>query len=385
MLLFLVMRRTVLVQERSAGVDSGNVSKLALGALLIGASALSGNALLGAVAGGIGVNWASEALGGVVAAGAPGLQPGSALARAYERALRRAVAELRRQYQQQYGKQEQPTAFALLAESAGAVAQAEYPRVADIGATQQELARGLDGLLHGHAERQVAWLKANLLEQTALAFQQELANDPEAWRLLHGWLLQTVAQQQSALGRTVERLPEIMRQLQNPGILLDALDDATGRLAAMLDALRAELQRIAAGGAPAPARTHAQTVSGNAQVGVAVAGDVHGPITYQTGGINFGSGNTIGSIGDVVAGDKIGGDKVSGDKVMGDKVINYGAPRPADTAPEHLRRLIELHTRRLRVLDEQATRAGYNARPEVLNEIDDIRAEIARLQALLEP
>lgn len=35
----------------------------------------------------------------------------------------------------------------------------------------------------------------------------------------------------------------------------------------------------------------------------------------QTGGINFGVGNSIGQMGDVVAGDKIGGDKVAGDKI----------------------------------------------------------------------
>jgi hypothetical protein len=35
----------------------------------------------------------------------------------------------------------------------------------------------------------------------------------------------------------------------------------------------------------------------------------------QSGGINFGVGNSIGQIGDVVAGDKIGGDKVAGDKI----------------------------------------------------------------------
>jgi hypothetical protein len=368
-------------------VDRGDVGKLALGALLIGASALSGTALLGAVAGGIGVNWASDALGSVVAAGSPALQPGSALARAYERALRRAVSELRRQYQQQYGKQEQPTAFALLAESAGAVAQAEYPRVADIGAAQQELARGLDGLLHGHGERQVAWIKAGLLEQTALSFQQELATDPEAWRLFHGWLLQTIAQQQAALGRAVERLPEVVRQLQNPDGALDAFDDAADRLADLLDTLRAELGRIAAG---SPARSHTQTIGDGAQVGVAVAGDVHGSVTHQSGGINLGSGNTVGTIGDIVAGDKVGGDKVTGDKVGGDKVlgnkvINYGAPQPAYTDADSVKRLIAENTRRLQVLEIQAARTGYRTSPEVLNEIEDTRREIARLRALLEP
>ena len=128
-----------------------------------------------------------------------------------------------------------------------------------------------------------------------------------------------------------------------------------------------------------PERAHTQDISGNAQVGVAIAGNVQGPVTHQSGGVNLGSGNTIDKIGDIVAGDKI-----AGDKVQGDKHVHFGAPRPADTGPDHIQRLLDLHTRRLRVLEEQATRTGYNTQPEVLTEIDDIRAEIARLHALLE-
>ncbi|MBK9941552.1 MAG: caspase family protein [Kouleothrix sp.] len=69
-------------------------------------------------------------------------------------------------------------------------------------------------------------------------------------------------------------------------------------------------------------RQHQQTIGGNARVGVAVAGDVHGTITHteQSGGINLGSGNTIGTIGDLVAGDKVQGDTVMGDKVSGDTI-----------------------------------------------------------------
>jgi hypothetical protein len=40
-----------------------------------------------------------------------------------------------------------------------------------------------------------------------------------------------------------------------------------------------------------------------------------GIVQNQSGGINFGVGNRIGQVGDVVAGDKIGGDKVAGDKI----------------------------------------------------------------------
>lgn len=366
-------------------MDRANASKLAAGTLLVGASLLSGNAALITAAGGVGVNWASEALGDVWRTAVPPIQAGSPLARAYERALRRAVTDLRKQYQGAYGKQQDLKAFELVSAGADSVALAEYPTgIVSAETAQRALARSLDGLLHGHDERQVAWIKARLLEQTALAFQHELASDPEAWRLFHGWLTQQIAGHTAALSQALRELPRVLDALRNPTAMLGALDDATARLEAMLDDLREELRRIATGSGapPVPARTHSQTIGDSAQVGVAVAGDVHGPITHvqQSGGINFGSGNTIGSIGDIVA-----GDKVSGDKVLGDKVVNYGAPRPAETSPDHVRRLIDLHTRRLRVLEEQAALSGYNARPEVRTEIDDIRAEIARLEALLKP
>ena len=56
---------------------------------------------------------------------------------------------------------------------------------------------------------------------------------------------------------------------------------------------------------------------------------------------------------------------------------------PADTGPEHTRGQIDVLTRRLRVLEQQAAIFGYNVRPEVSMEIDDIRLQIARLQELL--
>lgn len=139
--------------------------------------------------------------------------------------------------------------------------------------------------------------------------------------------------------------------------------------------LREEIRRMSA-----PSRTHNLSIGQNAQVGTAIAGDVHGNITstQQSGGVNFGSGNTIKKMGDVVA-----GDKVAGDKVQGDKVVHYGAPKPADTGPEHTRGQIDVLTRRLRVLEQQAAIFGYNVRPEVSMEIDDIRLQIAQLQELL--
>lgn len=53
-------------------------------------------------------------------------------------------------------------------------------------------------------------------------------------------------------------------------------------------------------------RTHTQQIGEHAQVGTAIAGDVYGGVSsvQQSGGVNFGSGNKIERMGDVVAGNK---------------------------------------------------------------------------------
>lgn len=152
--------------------------------------------------------------------------------------------------------------------------------------------------------------------------------------------------QNSALAPAYEALAE---QLQVVPMAETALAQA-GQTAA-LEQLRDELRRLGKAGPFAGANINVQ----------------------QSGGVNMGIGNTIGEIGDVFA----------GDKVSGGKHIYYSSPRPADTSPEHLRRLIEARTQRLRVLELEAARTGYSARPEVLNEIKDLRTEIAQLEAQL--
>jgi hypothetical protein len=131
-----------------------------------------------------------------------------------------------------------------------------------------------------------------------------------------------------------------------------------------LQALVEEARRL--GLLPSAGRSHSQVIKDNAQVGVAVAGDVQGGVTLNQ-----------------PRGDIVHGDKVGGDKVQGDKIVHYGAPRPADTHPDHIKRLIDINTRRLRVLEEQAGRFGYSVPPHVQMEIEDVRAEITRLKELL--
>jgi hypothetical protein len=88
------------------------------------------------------------------------------------------------------------------------------------------------------------------------------------------------------------------------------LTDARRPLEALLAAKERELAALR-GEAPPATRSHSQTLGGGAKVGAASAGDVYGSVssTNQSGGVNFGSGNQIGSVGDIVAGDKVGGDK----------------------------------------------------------------------------
>ncbi len=50
---------------------------------------------------------------------------------------------------------------------------------------------------------------------------------------------------------------------------------------------------------------------------------------------------------------------------------------------EHMRRLLESHTRRLHELENRAATEGIRTPPEVTTEMEDIRAEIARLQQQL--
>jgi hypothetical protein len=82
---------------------------------------------------------------------------------------------------------------------------------------------------------------------------------------------------------------------------------------------------------------------------VAVNSNVHGDINHiqQSGVINLASGNTFGQLGDLMAGDKVAGGKVSGAKS-----IHYGTPKTTDTGPEHIHTLIDMHTRRLRILEQ---------------------------------
>ena len=229
---------------------ANDLQKTIAGALLFGASALTGNALLMSAAGGVGVNWTSEGLAGLWRQADGALTPGSALARAGGRAIRSAVTQLRRDYQQEYGKQADTSAFALVADCADDAAADIVPGDDPAIAAQHSLADALNALLHGHEERQRSFLERELLPATTTAFQRELENDADAWRGYYGTLLNALMSTQAALAGQIAQLPELIAHLQDEALARTALSDSYDQLLIEIKALREAIARMQQGARP---------------------------------------------------------------------------------------------------------------------------------------
>jgi len=245
---------------------ASDLEKTIAGALLFGASALTGNALLLALAGGVGVNWTSEGLVGLWQQRALKITPGTPLALAGERAIRRALGELRRAYRKQHGPQADTAAFELVAACASAAA-AELSTADEPGITaQRAFAGALTGLLHGHEERQALFLERELLPATAIAFQAELDADADAWRGYQSQMVAALAAAQAAMAAQLQRLPEVVALLRDESRARQALANSYERLEAEIAALRAAILQLSA-------RTGGARPVGKAYIESAVARD----------------------------------------------------------------------------------------------------------------
>ncbi|MBA3531519.1 MAG: CHAT domain-containing protein [Ardenticatenales bacterium] len=207
------------------------LTKTIAGALFTGASLLSGNAAFVTIAGGLGINWASEGLGSLADIVSPP-EAGSALARAHARALRNALSTLEAEYRRTSDPRGDGAAFALLALSADSLAQAEVtlPETPGLARAARTLADSLPALLHGHDERQVAWLQSRLLSAVARAFRAELEQDGDARQLFSMNLLLQIARHSQALGVAAAQLPGLLNALSTTSSQLDAIQRSQAAL-----------------------------------------------------------------------------------------------------------------------------------------------------------
>lgn len=204
-----------------------SANKLLAGALLAGMGIVTGEATLIATAGGVGVNWLAEGLAGLWPA--LGGKPSDPLARAYATAIHNAVDKLEADYARTVDPRADRAAFRLVSACADQVAAAEFPAGVDgVDTAQTALNAGLAALLHGHDERQAAFLRERLLPACAAAFQRQLVQDDDAWREFHGVILRALVANSTDLAAKMDRFLIVLAAWGDP------------------EASRAQLQRIEA-------------------------------------------------------------------------------------------------------------------------------------------
>lgn len=209
-----------------------STNKLLAGALLAGMGIITGQATLIAVAGGVGVNWLAEGLAGLWPA--LGGKPSDPLARAYAAAIHSAVGALETDYGRAVDPRTDRAAFRLVAACADQVAAAEFPPgVNSVDTAQTALDAGLAALLHGHNERQAAFLRQRLLVACAIAFRQQLVQDEDAWRVFHGSILQALAVNSAAMLAKMDRFLEVMAIWGDPAASRAQLGRIEAQLAEM--------------------------------------------------------------------------------------------------------------------------------------------------------
>lgn len=211
---------------------TSSANKLLAGALLAGMGIVTGEATLIATAGGVGVNWLAEGLAGLWPT--LGGKPSDPLARAYAAAIRSAVDKLKTDYARTVDPRVDRAAFHLVAACADQVATAEFPvGVSNVDTAQTALNASLAALLHGHDERQVAFLRERLLAACAVAFQRELVQQEAAWRAFHGLILQALAVNNASLQATMGRVADVLAAWGDPAASRAQLERIEAQLTAM--------------------------------------------------------------------------------------------------------------------------------------------------------
>lgn len=211
--------------------------KLLAGALLAGMGILTGEATLIATAGGIGVNWLADELGGLWPMVTRARGTSDPLTNAYAKAIRTAVQGLEDEYHHSIDPRARLTAFRLIAECAQDIAQAELPvEPLTVENVQGNLQAGLAALLFGHDERQVEFLQKKLLSACASSFRAQLMQDDAAWRAFHGVLLQAMTRNITTLMSKLNQFTDVLTVFGDPETMRTQLQRIEDHLASTAEA-----------------------------------------------------------------------------------------------------------------------------------------------------
>jgi hypothetical protein len=352
-------------------------TKLLIGSLLAGAAMLTGDVTLLATAGGIGVNWASEALPQLAN---QQLNSGSPLAQAGSSALRKALSDLEKQFRTSVNPNTERRSFRLLRETTGAVLDPAYPPgAANLADLQTTIATSLDDLLHGHDAQEVAFLRTHLLPALVRRFREELDSNDAAWRAFHGRLIEQLHARAAQPNPPADLTPLITR-LDNQQQALDALRDGDSALEQCLAHMKELITRLEQGQKPQPAAVsfHNQDVRVRGNLNQAGGNIYQNSAHAQDGGtaiVNNTSGNQTNIGGNVT------GPVMSGTFTGPVTFTSGGTPTPpTSSANDDRQTLIQEKERRLGKLQVTAARYGFSTPPEVVVEIEHLKREIAALE-----
>lgn len=274
--------------------------KLLFGALFVGASALPAGTIVSDLLISIGGNWLAEVVGGVISAGPP---PSGALTRTFAKSVELAITKIRVEYGAERVSHDSADAFELLRQTGRSITEVTLPSgTNNIAHFQSTIVGSLSEVLYGFPDSQIRIIQQRLLTLTAHSFHEELAREPEAWRLYHSWLLEHLTTENASILTALVAHPVAHHALTDPSALANRIGNYTSHLDEMLLTLEGKLQ--SASGAEIIIDQSAQEggVSHGAfnQFGTGHAsppkpGKIHVNQSKQTGGVNYGAFNYFGN------------------------------------------------------------------------------------------
>jgi hypothetical protein len=204
-----------------------------------------------AVSSGIGINWISEGLFGLLGTVS---KRETALARALGRALSKGATTVETNYRDTYGSLDarELRAFNSIRYSQDEVIDwvEDLPQLITLASFETELTRTLSYVLDDVGERAFAFIAGYFPAAVTQAFVGELNDDAAAWRAYHTWLFQSLATLPEQVRGQHAELVSLLGKIKetNSSIQQQAGAVATGhnKVSAHLEDLRADVRQLSA-------------------------------------------------------------------------------------------------------------------------------------------